>query len=405
MELAPEKTGEQVSCFRWVVLAALFLITVLNYVDRQTLSIMAPQIQADLHLSDVAYGHIVTAFLAAYTLSYLLSGPLSDRLGARKSMMLFAGWWSIAEILPAIFRSAIGLGGSRMLLGLGEAGNYVAAPKAIRQWFSTAERGVAIGIYTAGATIGASIAAPLISVMSVRYGWTSVFVCTGVAGLLWLIPWWLVSKPRTVAADVPVREPEEAWGSKLSKVLAESDTWKLMGIRFLTDPVLYFYLFWFPKYFMSGPGGRPGSLWCIYLSADLGAVSCGMIARKLMRNGVGECMVQRRILMTCATMMLLSLAAPRLHTPLQALGLAAILLAAHMAWLVMVTNIVVDRFPEALVGTASGVIASGSGLGGLLSAELIGMTVQGRGYAAVFVALAFLHPIALLLVCRLRRFV
>lgn len=394
---------------RWAVLGALFLITVLNYLDRQTLSILAPIIQADLHFSDQTYGHIVSAFLAAYTLSYLLSGPLSDWLGSRRSMILFAGWWSIAEILPVFLRSALGLGVSRMLLGLGEAGNYVAAPKAIREWFAPAERGLAIGIYTAGATVGASVAAPFISLIATRCGWSWAFVYTGLAGLLWILPWWWISRPvfaqGSVSSDTVRFRNEQTWSVKWKQVFAEADTWKLMSIRFLTDPMLYFYLFWFPKFFIGGHEvkGKAASLWCLYLFADIGAIGSGIFAKWLIQRGWRKNEAQHRILIVCACVMPASLLVPRFEGPTLSLVFAATLLAAHMAWLVMITNIIIDRFPSTLVGTATGIIASGSGLGGMLSSEVIGATVQQRGYAPVFTALAFLHLIALFVVARLRR--
>jgi len=148
---------------RWFIVFLLFLATVINYVDRQTLSVLARTIQDDLGMSDVQYSNVVQAFLLAYALSYLVSGWFADWLGSRASMAVFIVWWSVANMLTGLSRSATSLGAFRFLLGIGEPGNYTAAPKALSEWFQPKERGLAFGICTAGATVGATIAPPVIA--------------------------------------------------------------------------------------------------------------------------------------------------------------------------------------------------------------------------------------------------
>ncbi|MGB9606887.1 MAG: MFS transporter, partial [Bryobacteraceae bacterium] len=181
---------------RWWITGLLFASTVINYVDRQTLSILARTIQNELGMSELDYAHVVQAFLLAYTVAYLLAGRITDWLGARLSLALFLGWWSLADLLTGLARSAFSLGVLRFLLGLGEAGNYTAAPKAVSEWFLPRERALAVGIYTAGAMVGATISPPLISWLGGAFGWRMAFVATGAMGLLWLIPWlWLYREP------------------------------------------------------------------------------------------------------------------------------------------------------------------------------------------------------------------
>ncbi|MEZ0218404.1 MAG: MFS transporter, partial [Rariglobus sp.] len=120
---------------RWWIAGLLFLASILNYIDRQALSILAPTIQADLGLSDQQYATIVSFFLAAYTVAYLLSGRMVDALGARVSMALFIGWWSVSNALTGLARGALSMGAFRFLLGLGEAGGYTASPKVVSEWF------------------------------------------------------------------------------------------------------------------------------------------------------------------------------------------------------------------------------------------------------------------------------
>ncbi|MGH9838155.1 MAG: MFS transporter [Blastocatellia bacterium] len=174
----------RIPALRWWIAGMLFLSTVINYVDRQTLSVLIPTIQQDLGMSDMDYARVVQAFLLAYTISYLFAGGITDWLGTRASMAIFIIWWSAANMLTGLARSTASLAFYRGLLGVGEPGNYTAAPKAVSEWFPPKERGTVIGLYTAGATIGATIAPPVIAFLALRHGWRAAFVFTGALGLL-----------------------------------------------------------------------------------------------------------------------------------------------------------------------------------------------------------------------------
>jgi ACS family hexuronate transporter-like MFS transporter len=404
---------------RWWITALLFLSTVINYVDRQTLSILARTIQNDLGMSDLDYAHVVQAFLLAYTLAYLLAGRVTDLLGTRLSLALFLGWWSLANLLTAFARSALSLGVFRFLLGLGEAGNYTAAPKAVSEWFQPKERALAVGIYTAGAMVGATISPPLISWLGGNFGWRMAFVATGGLGLLWLAPWlWLYREPwrhpritPEEAASVLARPPAPAarrseWQS-WKEAASYRAAWLLMSARLLTDSVWYFYLFWFPKYLMDARGlslaevGRVA--WVVYLAADLGSVIGGALSGRLIRRGHAP--VRARLYVMGSAALLAPLGAlMALRPPLEiALLLAALVSFCHLTWQVTLTALVVDLIPQRIVATVFGLVAAGSGLGGLLSTDAIGRLVTAYSYAPVFALMAVLHPAAFLLVRTLRR--
>jgi ACS family hexuronate transporter-like MFS transporter len=401
----PNISARRKDWLRWAVVGALFAITVINYVDRQSLSLLAPVMQRQMNVSDQAYGHIVSAFLVAYSLAYVFAGRLCDKLGTRAGMTLFVVWWSVAEILPIFARTGMQLGGGRFLLGLGEAGNYVAAPKAVREWFPAEERALALGIYTAGATLGATLAPPLIAGVSGWLGWRMVFVVTGLAGLVWVAPWlWIMRRkpPVLVAEPEVVAEGGSVWRD----VLTSRTTWLLLGARFLTDPVWYFFLFWFPKYLGQVRGlslAQTGhTAWVVYLAADVGTLAGGWICGPMIRRGMAPLTARRKVMTYAAILMPLSPLAALLPTLNGSLAIASIMALAHMSWLVMLTTIVLDHFPASRVATAAGVIAGGSGLGGLLSAEILGQVIPGHGYTPIFWAMGLLHPLALLLVWRLR---
>jgi ACS family hexuronate transporter-like MFS transporter len=384
---------------RWWIIALLFLSTVLNYVDRQTLSVLVRTIQTDLHFSDMDYAKVVQGFLLAYTMAYLVVGRVTDWLGARWSMALFIGWWSAANFFTGFARSLRELGACRFLLGLGEAGNYTAGPKVVGEWFEPKERGLAVGIYTAGAMVGATIAPPMIVWLGGKYGWRAAFFATATAGLVWLLPWLLVYRLGPFAEHGgAARVPEvQLWRF----VLTNRSAWLLMFARMLSDPVWYFYLFWFPKYLMDGRGHTLAEVgriaWIVYLAADLGSIIGGWCSGPLIRRGMKPTPARIRVMTAAA------LIAPAgcligfgVSLPV-VLALAAVVTFAHLTWQVTMGALIVDLYPKTVMATAFGFIAAGSGFGGMLSTSAIAWLVTHISYRPVFLLMALLHPLALLL--------
>lgn len=393
---APAETNKRTAANPWIVVALLFVVALINYFDRQSLSVVAPRFQAELHLSDASYGHIVSLFLMASAFAYALSGFVSDALGTRRSMAIFVGWWSLAEASTAFVRTSLGLGAARFLLGLGEPGLWVAAPKAVGEIFAKRRRGLAIGIYTMGATVGAVIAIPIIAAVTVRLPWKSIFLIDGAAGLLWLPLWFLVY--RSTDATSP---PTNAGGGVLREVLSRGKTWQLMIARGLTDPVWYFYLFWFPKYLQTARGMTLARMahigWLVYLAAGIGTLAGGFFAGALIRHGMQPGLAYRRIMLLCACVVPISPLAVLVASPLLAIAIASVIAMAHMCWLVNLTSTIVELFPAGQVGRAAGLVAAGSGFGGMISSEVIAWFVSHGGYAPVFWGMAFLHPVAIVI--------
>ena len=414
----PSTSLRSIPNLRWWIVGLLFLSTVINYVDRQTLSVLARTIQDDLGISDSGYARIVQAFLLAYTISYLVSGRITDWLGTRVSMAAFIVWWSLANIGTAFASSIFTLGLWRLLLGVGEPGNWTVGPKALSEWFPARERGLAYGIFTMGATIGATVAPPLIAWLALSYGWRGAFVVTGVLGLLWVIPWlWLYrpphEHPRLTDAErvlVPPPAPTSTTGGAewtlWRTLLTQRDTGLLLGTRVLTDPVWYFYLFWFPKYLTDTRGlslievGRVA--WVVYLAADLGALGGGWLSGRLIDRGYAPVAARKLVLRIAATTILVGpLVAWAPSIPLVLLC-AAVVACSQLAWQVTIGALIVDRYPPASVATAFGIVAAGSGFGGMVSTGIVGYLVSNYSYVPVFVTMALLHPLALALVWFLR---
>ncbi|HVV00178.1 MAG TPA: MFS transporter, partial [Verrucomicrobiae bacterium] len=276
--------------FKWIILGLLFLASVINFIDRQSLSILARTIQDSLRISDLGYSTIVQMFLLAYMLSFLVVGWVTDKLGIRLSMTLFIAWWSVSNLLTGLAGSLRSLACARFLLGAGESGLYTVSPKVVGEIFPPEQRGLAVGVYTAGATIGATLAPPLIAFLALRYGWRAAFVATGAMGLFWIIPWLALYRPTPSAAPVPsppAVTPKSDWGWK--QVFLCPEALLLLAARALTDPVWHFILFWFPKFLTDVhkmPLKEVGKLaWVVYFAADVGAVLGGFFSGRLVRRG------------------------------------------------------------------------------------------------------------------------
>lgn len=392
----------------WYIVSLISAVALINYFDRQSLSVVAPRFQAELHLSDAGYGHVVSLFLLASAFSYAVAGFLTDWLGTRTSMALFVGWWSAAEAATAFVRTIPQLAIARFCLGLGEPGLWVAAPKAVGEVFPKKDQTLAIGVYTLGSTVGAVAALPAIAAITTHLPWKWVFIIDGCVGLLWL-PFWLKAYPRRKRqAALPssssvetLPTPRVAQLALLKDVLSHAKTWKFMIARGVTDPVWFFFLFWFPKYLLSSRGltmehvARIG--WLVYLFAGAGTLLGGLISGWLIRRGYLPALAYRRTMLICAVLLPLSPLAGLVSSPLIGVLIASIIAMAHMAWLVTLSSAVIDLFPSTEVGKAFGMIAAGSGFGGMVSTEIIAYIVTHHGYLPLFFLMMFLHPAALVM--------
>lgn len=441
---------------RWWIATLLVGAAVLNYVDRQTLSALAPTIQSDLRMDDRAYADVVNIFLVAYTIAYLISGRIADLMGTRASMVLFVVWWSVANMLTAAAQGVQSLSVFRFLLGLGEAGVWPAASKAVSEWFPARERALAIGLYTMGATLGATLAPYLVIPLATHAwgqtlpgvasffgqgtGWRIAFLLTGAVGLLWLIPWlWLFRAPResklisaaelqlldqSAAADNPRGANEKPW--TWLQVFMFRGTWLLLLGRLITDPVWYFYQFWFPKYLSADRHLSQDQLkitWIVYAAAGVGSLLGGWLSGQLIKRGTAPAASRLWIMLGCACVMPLSPFIAKATGLGLTLTLTVCTVIAALAWLINLSSIVVDIVPKHSLGTVFSVVATGSTIGGIIMNLIVATMVsgpstkaagfldqaiktiaggllelvQGHGYAQWFLIMAVLHPLAWLM--------
>lgn len=393
--MAGNEGGARPGRLRWALLALLFVSTVINYLDRQALSILATTIQVDLGVTDAAYAHIVQAFLLAYTVAYLLAGRITDWLGSRMALALFVAWWSVANLMTGMARSAFELGAARFALGLGEPGNYTVGSKVVSERFPPAERGLAFGIYTAGAMVGATLAPPLIGGVAMIYGWRAAFVVTGVAGLLWLAAWLWIHPREARAVKVPdVAGEGVLWG----RLLRDRTLWLLVLSRAVADPVWYFYLFWFPKYLNDVRGMSLAAVasmaWVVYLAADVGSVGGGAISSALVKRGIAPARSRLIAMAGAASLAPIGIFAT-FHPALPILfAIGSAVAFAHLVFQINISTLVVDLYGSRNIATVFGIIGAGSALGGMLSAQVVGSLVSSGRFDVSFVAMSVLHPLA-----------
>lgn len=396
---------------RWWIAGLLFLATVINYIDRQTLAVVAPVLTKELGISNTEYSNILTAFLIPYTAMYVVSGWLVDRWGTRIALTVFLSWWSVASVLHSVASGVMSLAIFRFLLGLGESGNFMAAEKAISEWFPAKERGVANGLVNAAAATGAIITPPLVAWATLQFGWRASFAITGVFGFVWLAGWWWFYRvpqehPRITPEELQLIEGDRPKGKQkvpYSTLLKLPQTWGLLFARVLADPLWWFYLFWLPKYLRDVRGFGLAEIgmiaWMPYLTADLGAIAGGWISGRLIQRGNAPLTARLKVMLPFALLMPLGIAVGYLPT-VPSLVLICFATFAHMAWKTNLMTMTNDVYPLSSVGSAAGLVGLGSGLAGAWSTPVVGRVVDAFSYEAVFWLFGFLHIAATVLVWR-----
>ncbi len=399
--------------YRWRIVALLFSLSVVNYLDRQTLSVLAPTLREKLGFTTVQYSYIIAAFLVAYTVGYLFSGRLIDRIGVRLAVFIALAVWSAASMLHALAAGWIALVACRLLLGLGESFNAPAGMKAIAEWIPARERGLCTAIFSNGNVVGAILTPPFVSLVALRYGWQWGFLATGAIGFVYLIVWmtYYDSPDRQVRLTAAEREyiTRERGTPFVAKqsisfltALQHPACLGFMFARLFTDSFSYFISFWLPEYLQSARGFSLAMIgffgWMPYLASDIGGPGGGALSDWLVRRGWKPIEARRRMLLVAASLMPLSLVAVHASSAAVALGLIAVLLAAQSCWNANLLTMMSEIFPRAQVATFVALSGIGGAIGGILSTLLAGRVINMTGYVPVFTVLGFLHITAFLII-------
>jgi len=381
----------------WFILSLLFIATGLSFLDRQVLSMTIIKIQEEFKFSDVQYGIVNTSFLISYALMFTIGGWLMDRVGTRVGLAFSVGLWSIASSLHGVMTGFYQLVAFRFLLGAGEGGCFPGAVKTVYQWFDEKKRGLANGVAIGGAAIGAVIAPPLTIMISNNLGWRLSFVIPGLAGIVWVFAW----------LAIPWGERSHAKKAKASahsvlfmKLLANREGLIFLLIRFMLDPVLYFIMFWAPKYLNEQrhiPFERIGNLfWIPFLALGLSNIIGGWLSDLLVKRNVSINRA-RKIVMGAAAA--LTLGAPLIafvSTVEMAVALMSLVMFAHGLWITNYITSIADMFGANGTSTVVGLSGTAGAVSSLIINPMIGWVVQNYSYNPIWILSGIMYPVAFL---------
>jgi len=389
---------------RWWIVWTLFFSTVINYIDRQTLSVLAPVIMKELHFSEADYSHIVVAFQIAYAAMWLVGGVLIDIVGTRLGLTLAMIWWSISSMLPALANSVFTFGLFRFMLGIGEGCNWPGASKTVAEWFPGRERGLAVAIFDSGSSVGAVIAPPFIAFLAYHFGWRFAFLTAGTLGFVWLILWLgfyrpLGSHPRLSDEERSLIESGRDTRTVSAKrgarrwldLFQQSNTWGIVLGRSLTDPIWWFYVFWLPLYLSRARGFTLSEIgafaWIPFLAADIGNFTGGFASGWLIKRGMPVIRARKWICVLSSVPILAGIPAALTHSSMRALALISLATWGYASWATMGLAFPSDLFPQDVVASVTGLSGLGaSGAGALFTMAVGKIVVKFHSYFLAFLA-------------------
>jgi ACS family hexuronate transporter-like MFS transporter len=395
---------------RWRILALIFLATTINYIDRQSISLLFPVISrpGELNLTPLQYSRITSALLVAYMISQSVSGRFFDRFGARVGFSVSIIIWSLAAMGHAFITGVYSFAALSFLLGFGEAGNWPGSAKVIAEWFPVRERALGMAVFNSGVAMGSVIAPPLIIALQFKFGWRTTFLMAGALGFPWLIAW--LSVYRTPATH-PRITPEEhelimegrdvsaAGGTSLSfaKLLRYRQVWAVVLARFFVDPVWWLFVLWLPEYLTKARGLSLKQVglwaWVPYLAASTGSLFGGWLAGRLISRGMSVNRARKTVIVIAASMTPAGLLAARAHSTFSALTFISLVLFSFQMWVGNVQTLPSDFFPKELVGSVAGLGGTGAAIGSMIFTLTTGWIVTHFSYAPVLTIAGLLAPV------------
>jgi ACS family hexuronate transporter-like MFS transporter len=398
---------------RWIICGLLFVATTINYVDRQTVSVLNKEVlEKAIGWDDIGYSWVIFAFQVSYAVMFTVSGRLLDRFGVRLGMIWAVVVWSAACIGHAFVHSTLGFAVARFCLGLGEAANFPASVKAVAEWFPKRERAFANGVFNSGTNVGVMLSF-IIVLLSRRFGWQSAFVLTGLLGLGWLVLWLRIYR---APQEHPRLSPEEH-AFILSDSEREASTvqlpwtallryrqvWAFCLAKLMTDPVWWFYLYWLPTYLgrARGVNGLASAKWLLlpYTAATVGGLIAGRTSGWLVRRGWHVGRARLVVMLVAALCMPAAIGAVFAHDFAVALGLLTLAVGCHQAWGAILFTLPSDMFPKRAVGSVVGLGSTCGAIGGMFMTLVAGGMLQWLGsFKPLFVIAGVMHLLALALV-------
>lgn len=395
---------------RWFIVAIIFVITVFSYVDRQVVSILKPILKEEFSLDDIGYALIINVFTICYALMYPVSGWLVDKFGARKIMFWGVITWSFSSIGSGLVRTLLPFAFFRSMLGLAEPTTYPAQIKVVTQWFSGKLRATANSISVAGGTIGSVIAPPLIAWLVLTFTWHAAFIIPGVIGFVVALIWLFIYKesPKGYVQDTISTENASGESAAFSwgQLWTRKSLWGIVLIRFITDPVWYFILFWLPGFLMEESGlslsqlGKVG--WIPFMIASLGGIASSAWSDWMVRRGK-PALRSRKLMLSYVAFL-----APVILIP-DSLGVAvtiikfSIVAAVALSWIYTESVLIAETFPINNVASVLGIAGGFGAAGAVIFNYLIGQFMTSVGTSWIFMVMAVLHPLTLFILWKMIR--
>ncbi|WP_434400869.1 MFS transporter [Sphingobacterium spiritivorum] len=382
----------------WLVLVMVFVATGLNFLDRQVLSMTIIKIQEEFHITDVQYGWINTSFLISYALMFTVGGRIIDTVGGKLGLGLAVLIWSIACFLHGVMQNFYQLLAFRFLLGFGEGGCFPGAAKVVYEWFDEKKRGMANGIAIGGSAIGAVLAPPLTIYVASTFSWRASFIIPAIVGIIWVITWFLIPWKKYLGTQ---KEKVVSQGVSFARILKNKYLWVFVMIRFLLDPVLYFLMFWVPKYLSEYRGmsfERIGDLfWIPFLALGISNIFGGWISDRLIQRGISLNKARKWVMGVAAGLTLCAPFIAFVDSYQLAIALLALLLFAHGFWITNYITAISDIFGSKATSTVVGLSGTAGALSSLLVNPFIGEIVTRYSYTPLWITAGLMYPLGFFL--------
>lgn len=398
---------------RWIILIFPFFATVLLYLDRSALGIMAPFLQDEIGWSEQQYGNINSAFMIGYALCFLIMGLIVDRIGTKAGYAISVGLWAVAQASTALARTWIGFAITRTGLSIGQSGNFPVANKVLAEWFPKKERALAVGLYNGGSNVGTLLSPLIIPVVVSTFNnnWRAAFLWTMPLSVLFIVSWLIFYRKPQKHKLVSKEEMEyidsdstyEPTGKvKWTTLLRKREVWGICVGKFMADPIWWFYLFWGAKFLNSKYGlnlreiGIP--FFSIYLVSWIGGIFLGWLSSKFLKRGWSLNQGRKTGFLVCAIFALPVMLVPHIHNIWLSVGLIALAAGGHCGWSANIFSLMSDLFPRKAIASITGIGGFAGAAGGALTAWLVGGLLQSSGtdgYALPFFLASICYLIAL----------
>jgi MFS transporter, ACS family, hexuronate transporter len=401
---------------RWIILLFLFFATVILYLDRSALGIMAPFLQKDIGWTEQQYGNINTAFMIGYAICFLIMGAFVDKAGTRAGYAISVGLWAIAQASAALAKTWIGFAFSRIGLSVGQSGNFPVANKAIAEWFPKKERALAVGLFNGGSNVGTMISPLIIPVVISAFNndWRAAFLWTLPISCVWIVLWLgFYKKPEahTLVSQIELNyinsdsNVESTDKIRWLVLLRTREVWGICVGKFIADPIWWFYLFWGAKFLNGKFGlnlkemGLP--FFTIYLISWLGGILIGWLSSEFLKMGWSLNKGRKMGFLVCAIFALPVMLVPHINNMWLAVALIAIAAGGHCGWSANIFSLISDIFPRKATASITGIGGFAGALGGALIAQLVGGLLENlgmAGYAIPFLIASVGYLIALAII-------